>query len=166
MIQPILSYTAEIWGILVDNDPTEKVHLFTCKRFLNVAARTPNEMVYREQGKQHLKIHYLVKAAKFWFRLLHMDENRIPKQAYRMLVSLSSDGKSNLVTKLRLLLHETCFGYIWLTQDVGDEQHFIHIFRQSLTAMNLQNWLAGLNFSSHFNYYLDCWLTGLKAPTN
>ena len=65
MIQPILSYTAEVWGILVDNDPTEKVHLFTCKRFLNVAARTPNEMVYREQGKQHLKIHYLVKAAKF-----------------------------------------------------------------------------------------------------
>ena len=32
MIQPILSYTAEVWGILVDNDPTEKVHLFTCKK--------------------------------------------------------------------------------------------------------------------------------------
>ena len=27
MIQPVLSYSAEVWGLLVNNDPTEKVHL-------------------------------------------------------------------------------------------------------------------------------------------
>ena len=95
-------------------------------------------MVYGELGRHPLKINYFAKAAKFWSRLLHMDENRIPKQDYRMLVSLDSDGKRNWVTRLRLLLHDTGFGYVWLSQDVGDEQHFIRIFRQRLTDMNLQ----------------------------
>ena len=66
------------------------------------------------------RVNYFVKAVKFWFRLLYMDENRIPKQACAILVSLDSDSKSNWVTKLRLPLHETGFGYVWLTQDVGN----------------------------------------------
>ena len=102
---------------------------------------------------------------KVWFKLLHINKIRIPKQTYRMLVSSDSDGKSNWVTKLRLLSHETGFGYVWLTQDVCN---FIRIFRQRLTDMNLQGWVAGLNRSSSFDYcrefntasnaemYLDC----------
>ena len=70
-----------------------------------------------------------------------MIENRIPQQAYRMLVSLDYEGKSNWVTKLSLLLHATGFGWVWLTQDVGDEQHFIRIFRQILMDMNHQDWV-------------------------
>ena len=68
-----------------------------------------------------------------------MDPIRIPYQAYRMLVSLDSDGKCNLVTKLRLLLHETGFCCVWLTHGVGDKQHFIRIFRQRLTDINFQD---------------------------
>ena len=82
-----------------------------------------------------------------------MDATRIPYQAYRMLVSLDSDGKCNWVTKLRLLLHETGFGYVWLTQGVGDEQRFIRIFRQRLTDINFLDWVAGLNASSRFDHY-------------
>ena len=64
MIQPVLSYSVEVWGLLEDNDPTEKVLLYTCKRFLNVAARTPNKMVYGELGRHPLKINYFVKVCK------------------------------------------------------------------------------------------------------
>ena len=72
------------------------------------------------------------------------------------------------MTKLRLLLHETGSGYVWLTQGVGDELHFIRIFRQRLTEINFQDWVAGLNASSWFDLcrqfktavnaeiYLDC----------
>ena len=55
MIQPILVYTAEVLGILVDNDHTEKVHLFVCKLFLKVAARTPKKMVYGALGRHPLE---------------------------------------------------------------------------------------------------------------
>ena len=82
-----------------------------------------------------------------------MDATRIPYQASRMLVSLDSDGKCNWVTKLRLLLHETGLGYVWLTQGVGDKQRFIRIFRQRLIDINFLDWVAGLNASSRFDHY-------------
>ena len=82
-----ITYSAEVWGLLLDPDPTENVHLYACKRFLNVAAHTPNKMVYGELGRHPLKINYFVKAVKFWFRLLHIDATRIPYQGCRMLVS-------------------------------------------------------------------------------
>ena len=121
-------------------------------------------MVYGELGRHLLKINYFAKAVKFWCELLHMDATRIPYQAYRMLVSLDSDGKCNWVTKLRLLLHETGFGYVWLTQGVGDEQRFIRIFRQRLTDINFQEWVVGLNASSRFDLYRE-FKTALNAET-
>ena len=93
-----------------------------------------------------------------------MDATRIPYSAYRMLVSLDSDGKCNWMTKLRLLLHETGFGYVSLTQGVGDEQHFIRIFRQRLTDIHFQEWAAGLNASSRFDLYRE-FKTALNAET-
>ena len=164
MIQPDLSYSAEVWGLMVDYDPTEKVHLYACKRFLNVAACTPKKMVCGELGRHPLKNNYFVKSVKFWFRLLHMDATRILYQAYRMLVSLDSDGKCNWVTKLRQLLRETGFCYVWLTQGAGDELHFIRIFRQRLTDINFQEWVAGLNASSRFDFYRE-FKTALNAET-
>ena len=95
-----------------------------------------------------------------------MDATRIPYQAYRMLVSLDSDGKCNWVTKLRLLLHETGFGYVWLAQGVGDEQHFIRVFIETETADRYQfpglGHLAGLNASSRFDHYRE-FKTALKC---
>ena len=109
-------------------------------------------------------MNYFVKAVKFWFRLLHMDATRIPYQAYRMLVSLDGDGKCNWVTKLRLLLHETGSGYVWLTQGVGDELHFIRILRHRLTDIHFQEWVAGLNASSRFHLYRE-FKTAVNAET-
>ena len=85
-----------------------------------------------------------------------MDATRIPDQTYRMLVSLDSE--------LRLLLHETGFDYVWLTQHVGDELHFIQIFRQGLTEINFQDWVAGLNVSSRFDHYRE-FKTALNAES-
>ena len=68
------------------------------------------------------------------------------------------------MTKLRLLLHETGFGYVWLTQGVGDELHFIRIFRQRLTDINFQEWVAGLNASNWFDLSRE-FKTALSAET-
>ena len=80
-IQPILLYSSEVWGVLVkDNNPTESVHLFACKRFLNVAASTPNKVVYGELGRHPLQINCYIRAIKYWFRLLKMDSDRAPSK--------------------------------------------------------------------------------------
>ena len=63
-IQPIVLYAAEVWGVFEANSIAEKVHLSACKRMLNVAARTPNKMVYGELGRYPLYINCYVRAVK------------------------------------------------------------------------------------------------------
>ena len=95
-IQPIFLYASEVWEVLLkDNNPTESVHLFACKRFLNMAARTPNKMVYGEFDRYPLQISCCIRANKYWFRLLKMDPERLLNQAYRMLGNLDSCSKWN-----------------------------------------------------------------------
>jgi hypothetical protein len=153
MIQPILLYASEVWSLLVNDDATEKVHLFACKRYLNVAPRTPNKMVYGELGRHPIKVNGIVRALKFWFRLLKMDASRLPKQAYRMLFAMDSDGKHNWVSELRLLLCRTGYAFVWEAQGVGHEQAFVSQFKQRLIDMNEQDWKSALSNSDRFSQY-------------
>lgn len=153
MIQPILLYASEVWSLLVTDDPTEKVHLFACKRYLNVATRTPNKMVYGELGRHPIGINGKVRALKFWFRLLKMDDSRLPKQAYRMLFSMDIDGKRNWVSELRLLLCRSGYAFVWEAQGVAREQEFVRQFKQRMVDMNEQDWKASLQESDRFLQY-------------
>ena len=108
-----------MWGVLVkDNNPTESVHLFACKRFLSVAAHTPNKMVYGELGRHPLQINCYIRAIKYWFRILKLDFERLPNQAYRTLMNLDSNGKCNWASSIRSVLQSLGFGYVWLAQGV------------------------------------------------
>ena len=153
-IQPILLYSSEVWGVLVkDNNPTESVHLFACRRFLNVAARTPNKMVYGELGRHPLQINCYIRAIKYWFRLLKMDSERLPNQAYRMLMNLDSNGKCNWASSIRSVLQSLGLGYVWLAQGVTRENCFLRMFKQRLTDVFRQDWMAGINSSDRFTQY-------------
>lgn len=149
MIQPILSYTAEIWSLLVKEDPTEKIHLFACKKFLNVAL----QIIYGELGRHPLIINDFVKTIKLWFRMLGMDEKRLPKQAYKMLLNLDSVGKHNWVSELKFLLNRTGFGFVWLAQGVGNVNQFCKEFKQRLIDMNMQDWESKINSSERYSLY-------------
>jgi len=155
MVQPVLSYCAELWGPLIDadKDPTEKIHLLACKRLLNVASRTPNRLVYGELGRYPLAIMHNVKAVKFWFRLLKMDISRLPSQAYQMLVTLDENGSVNWVTKVKLTLFQSGFGHVWVQQGVGDEKCFVILFKQRLVDMYRQDWNSALNDSARYDVY-------------
>ena len=48
-IAPVLLYGAEVWGFS-DFQVLESVHLYACKRFLNVKTSTPNAKVHGECG--------------------------------------------------------------------------------------------------------------------
>ena len=76
-IQPIVLYGSEIWG-LQRVDVIEEVHTLACKRFLNVPLKTPNKCVYGDLGRYPLFVNSCIRAVKYWFKLLHMNENRLP----------------------------------------------------------------------------------------
>ena len=74
----------------------QTAHLMACKKYLGVAIRTPNNMVYGELGRVPLFVASYVRCVKYWFRLLQMKQTRLPNQVYRMLISL--DEKEGLLS--------------------------------------------------------------------
>ena len=143
MIQSVLLYSSKIWGLHI-LDSIERVHLMACKRYLGVPSRTPNKMIYRELGRYPLFIASYVRCMKYWFRLLYMEQRRLPNQAYRMLVNLDENGKQCWASEVRELLCKTGFYFVWLQQSVGDVKSFLYVFKQRLLDMFTQEWIADI----------------------
>ena len=142
-VQSILLYSAEIWG-LQRLDSLETIHMIACKRFLGVPVRTPNKMVYGELKRFPLYINAIIRSVKYWIRLLNMEQSRLPKQAYSMLLSLDSNGKKCWITQVKELLCNTGFQYVWLNQSVPNANEFVSVLKQRLIDTFLQEWNASI----------------------
>ena len=90
---------------------------------------------------------------RYWLKLLQMENYRIPKKAYDMLVDLDVNGKENWVTDIRNCLFENGFGEVWLNQGVGRVDSFIKTFRQRLIDSNWQRWNDHIQNSDRFSVY-------------
>jgi hypothetical protein len=55
-IQPIVVYGTEVWGLTVNQECLEKVHLSVMKRFLGVSQRAPRHLIYGELGRYPLYV--------------------------------------------------------------------------------------------------------------
>ena len=101
-------YASEIWGT-VRLDGIEKVHMMACKCFLGVPLRTPNKMVYGELGRYPLFVNSTLRCLKYWLRVLKMDDIRIPKQAYKMMILMDESEKKCWVTQVKNVLSKNGF---------------------------------------------------------
>ena len=116
-IQPMLLYSSEIWGCHQISG-IEKVHMLACKRFLKVPIKTPNKMIYGDLGRFPLFINSQISCLRYWFRLLEMEEHRLPRKCYEMLLELDRNGKDSWVSNIRDLLSKTGYYFVWLQQGV------------------------------------------------
>jgi hypothetical protein len=148
----ILLYSSEIWGYQ-RLESIEKVHLLACKRYLGVPLKTPNKMVYSELGRFPLFINSSVRCLKYWFRLLQMDPQRLPKQAYMMMLLQDQNGKRCWATEVRELLSRTGFHFVWLSQSIQDMSRFLCIFKQRLFDMFLQEWTSTVRNKERYLLY-------------
>ena len=151
-VQSILLYSSEIWG-LQRLELLERVHLLACKKFLGVPLKTPNKMVYSELKRYPLYINSCVRAIKYWFRILAMDLNRLPKQAYIMLARLDENGKICWVTSIRSILSSTGFYYVWLNQGVGSINRFLSAFKQRMVDVFIQEWSTSIREKERYSMY-------------
>ena len=71
-----------------------------------------------------LLVNSCIQAIKYWFKLFHMNENRLPKQAYYMQINMELNGKWFWASRLRDLLCKFGFGFVWLQKSVGNERAF------------------------------------------
>ena len=70
-----------------------------------------------------------------------MQPERYPKQSYLMLKRLDDAGRLNWATKVKNLLYSYGFGYIWISQEVGNSVLFLTMFKQRLRDSAIQKCL-------------------------
>jgi hypothetical protein len=151
-ITPSLLYASELWGYK-ENKQIEKVHLYACKLFVNLPAKTPNDMIYGELGRYPLAIDSAARCIQYWFRVLKQDDTRYSKMAYLCLLSMHERGKINWVTHIKSLLCECGFGLVWLFGGVADEKQFLRDLKERLKGNFGQRWFTHLQESSRFELY-------------
>ena len=68
-----------------------------------------------------------------------MSGNRYPKQCYIMLKNIDEAGRITWATHVKDLSFRYGFGIVWLTENVGDDNLFINVFKQRLIDCALQD---------------------------
>lgn len=160
MVKPVLCYGAEVWGYEI-SDRIEAVHTSFCKSFLGLSRNVNNSMALGECGRYPLCTTYLVKCVAYWCRLLHMQTFRYPRNCYLMLKSHDDVGRVNWASKIKHLLFMYGFGFVWISQDVGDTTVFLNQFKQRIIDCCKQTWHSEIEYSSkclhykHFKTLLD-----------
>ena len=106
-----------------------------------------------ECGRFPLCIDHHVKCVKYWCKLLCMSEERYPRNCYIMLKRQDDIGRNNWVTSVKNLLYRYGFGFVWLSQEVGNVNEFILSFKQRLIDCKRQNWFENVNISARCDTY-------------
>ncbi|MEW8546516.1 MAG: reverse transcriptase family protein, partial [Candidatus Thiodiazotropha sp.] len=153
-ILPILTYGAEIWFGHESKD-IEKVHHDYCKYILKVSKHTPNVFVRGELGRYSIYNVRCLKFIKYWLRILHMSNNRLPKICYKFQLKWLD---ANVQTKcwardIRDLLLANGFGYAWYNQGVGNKRDFLRIFEQKLKDIDISIWFSEVADMSRLRTY-------------
>jgi hypothetical protein len=151
-INPIILYGAEIWGLQKHNN-LEKAQLSAVKKLLNVSSKTPNDLVYGETGRRPMFIEACVATLRYWLRLTRMENDRLPKKAYNMLMSMHGNNKKCWITDVHDVLMMYGFGYVWLNHGVQHVKWFLKVFNQRLSDCWIQGWHSRLQDSERYFYY-------------
>jgi hypothetical protein len=152
-VQPVVQYGSELWGLSKAALYCDSVHVFALKKCLCLDKRTPNDLVYGETNRYPLYINSAIQCIRYWFKLLQMEQCRIPYKAYRMLYELDIRGKKNWVTDLLSCFYKHGFGEVWQNQGVGDVKMFLNLFRQRLIDCRWQEWHDHIQSSDRFSFY-------------
>lgn len=153
-VKPMVLYAAEIWGLSSDEtlNTIEKVHMYACKKLLGVTPRTPNALVQAELNRYPITIDAKIKAVKYWAKLLELDTNRLPKQAYvRELKEM--DKPENWAAKICNLLTKNGYMYIWNNKGSPFMKSFCKGLKQRLVDQFWQNWHSEISLSDRFDFY-------------
>jgi len=73
--------------------------------------------------------------------------NRYPRQCYEMLRQLDKGGRNTWGTNFKRLLYWYGFGIAWITQDIGNINVFIAMFKERLTESFNSNTMSDINTS-------------------
>ena len=95
----------------------------------------------------------MTRCLSYWIKLLRMENYRYPKQSYLMLKRLDESGKTTWASHIKSMLFRFGFGYIWISQDVGNSKLLTHLFTEGLKDCYFQEWLSKVAESEKAEHY-------------
>ena len=155
MIMPILTYSAEVWGIYNKIDfehwektPTEKAHLRFCKSYLSLNRRASNYASRSEMGRFPLKIAIDKQILKYFFRLRDLNENTIVKQAFILSEKLWKKGHKSIHTYVDSMQNMYNFN-----QNILRESKYKESFTKKLITYFIEIWRNNISNSRKLQLY-------------
>ena len=152
-ILPILEYGSDIWYTGDDVNDLEKIHLKFIKSTLGVRKQTPTPAIYGDTGRFPLIIRQHIKAVKYWCRILKLSQSHPVRNAYNMLLELDGIGFTNWCSRIRSLLERAGLDQIWESQNIGDTNKFMLLFKESIVRIFTQQWRKDIESSSKLRTY-------------
>ena len=137
-VKPLALYAAEVWGV-VKYETVERIQLFAIKKFLGVTKKTPNCLVTGETGRYPLFIDSRTRAVSYWLKVTAMEDERLPKIAYKREI-LEENKRFNWALEIKRILSVTGFAYVWNNQGVRHEKGFLRQLARRLKDIHMQEW--------------------------
>ena len=81
-----------------------------------------------------------------------MGNDRLPKTAYEILLCLDRN-KKYWASRIRGILRETGFNFVWLQQGDGDVNSFLRSFKQRLVDLFKQEWSGAIRDKDRYEIY-------------
>ena len=102
-------------------DVIEKVYLNFVKKLLGVKPNTNTPMLYAELGSFPLSIYIRKTLIKYWLKIMNSGHHSLPGIVYYNMVNSS---EQSWATKIKQILFETGYGFVWLNQNVSNKKTF------------------------------------------
>ena len=151
MVKPIILYGSEIWGYQ-RRKCVESVQIQFCKLLLKLGSHTSNDASLGECGRYNLYVDSLFKCIKFWIKVIHMPNDRLPKDAYDMLYGLDQYGKNTWASEIKYVLNRTGFSYVWISQTIGNVKLFLSELKQRIIDIEKQKWYSSVTDNKYCMY--------------
>ena len=128
LVEPILSYGAEVWGHVKAND-MELLHRKFLKEILCVRSSTKNESVYHELGTIPLRPRRLIRMVSFWAGVAGPDSHKLSSEVYRLQ---RTENRANWSSKVRDALCQYGFHDTWLNGPPRKKNSFVNAFKSAV----------------------------------
>ena len=117
LIQPILNYSCEIWGVN-EAAKLESIYMHFGKSILGVRSQTSNHFVYGELCTYALRIRRIERVIKYWFKVVKCTSTTYVKHIYNVTLqelNIYPNRKS-----VKTVIENVGFYNVWLNQGVGN----------------------------------------------
>ena len=150
MVEPILLYCSEIWGVYNTN-VIDRIHMKFCKKILGVKTQTPNIAILGELGRYPISILCKERVLKYWLKLKNNPGSIMTDLFNNQCIDIDSARTTSWAKHVKTCLDQLGYGYLWHTPET--DINYFQILKTRLRDQFLQEWRNKITNMPKLEYY-------------